>query len=150
MKKLFLSFIAIGLFGTLQAYQSEVVVSYNDSIKNAPTDWWMLDPDSDLVPGISTDKAYEFLEGRQSQTVVVAVIDSGIDIDHEDLKDIIWTNTDEIAGNGIDDDKNGYIDDVHGWNFLGGKDGNSVKFDRKFAGWIPDEAALRLVTTFLR
>ena len=56
----------------------------------------------------------------------MAVIDSGIDIDHEDLKDIVWVNEKEIAGNGIDDDKNGYIDDVHGWNFIGGKDGRNV------------------------
>ena len=57
------------------------------------------------------------------------MIDSGIDIEHEDLRDMIWTNSDEIAGNGIDDDGNGYIDDVHGWNFLGGKDGASVEHD---------------------
>src|SRR5690606_21014613 len=57
-------------------------------------------------------------------TVVVAVIDSGIDIEHEDLKDVIWVNKGEIPDNGIDDDKNGYVDDVHGWNFIGGKDGN--------------------------
>ncbi len=56
--------------------------------------------------------------------MLVAVIDSGIDTDHEDLKDIIWTNEDEIPGNGIDDDKNGYVDDIHGWNFIGGKNGN--------------------------
>ncbi len=71
------------------------------------------------VPGISLDKAYELLKGRKSKTVVVGVIDSGIDINHEDLKDVIWTNPKEIPNNGIDDDKNGYIDDIHGWNFLG-------------------------------
>src|SRR6185436_9891483 len=59
-----------------------------------------------------------------SKTVLVAVIDSGIDIEHEDLKDVIWNNEDEIPGNGIDDDKNGYVDDIHGWNFIGGKNGN--------------------------
>ena len=58
--------------------------------------------------------------------MIVAVIDSGIDTLHEDLKPILWTNPKEIPGNGIDDDGNGYIDDIHGWNFLGGKDGKSV------------------------
>jgi subtilisin family serine protease len=60
---------------------------------------------------------------------VVAVIDSGIDTLHEDLKEVLWVNPKEIPGNGIDDDGNGYIDDVHGWNFLGGKDGRNVKED---------------------
>ena len=53
-------------------------------------------------------------------TLPVAVIDTGVDINHPDLKDNIWTNPDEIAGNGVDDDHNGYIDDVHGWNFVEG------------------------------
>src|SRR5690606_12087972 len=65
----------------------------------------------------------------KSNRVVVAVIDSGIDTLHEDLKPVLWVNEGEIPGNGIDDDKNGYIDDVHGWNFLGGKDGRNVKED---------------------
>ena len=103
--------------------------SDNDSLKTAPVSWWLLDPEINQVPGISTGRAYEFLKGRPSQTVVVAVIDSGIDIDHEDLRDVIWTNTDEVAGNGIDDDKNGYIDDVHGWNFLGNEDGENIERD---------------------
>ena len=68
------------------------------------------------------------LQGRTSTTVVVAVIDNGVDIDHEDLRENIWVNSDEIPDNGIDDDNNGYIDDIHGWNFLGGPDGD-VHFD---------------------
>lgn len=73
--------------------------------------------------GIESYKAYkELLEGKEGKKVIVAVIDSGTDVDHEDLKGVLWTNPGEIAGNGIDDDNNGYIDDVHGWNFLGGKD----------------------------
>ena len=105
-------------------------VNDSDSLKkSAPNSWWMLDPESDMVPGISSGKAYEFLKGRVSQTVVVAVIDSGIDIEHEDLKDVIWTNNDEVAGNGIDDDNNGYIDDIHGWNFLGSESGENIVFD---------------------
>jgi len=82
--------------------------------------WAHADLVADTIPGMSLDKAYKFLEGKKGVTVVVSVIDSGIDIEHEDLKDVLWTNTKEIAGNGIDDDNNGYVDDIHGWNFLGG------------------------------
>ncbi len=82
--------------------------------------WAHKDLATDTIPGMSLDKAYAFLAGKKSQTVVVGVIDSGIDIEHEDLKDVLWMNPGEVAGNGIDDDKNGYVDDVYGWNFLGG------------------------------
>lgn len=95
-------------------------------LKNAPVtddelkDWSAADLLRDTIPGMSVDRAYaEILQGRKGTSVIVGVIDSGIDIEHEDLKDIIWVNEDEIPNNGIDDDKNGYIDDVHGWNFLG-------------------------------
>jgi len=79
---------------------------------------------------IGTDQVYKnLIKQKRGQQVVVAVIDSGIDIEHEDLDDVIWHNTDEIPENGIDDDNNGYIDDVHGWNFIGGKDGSQVGGD---------------------
>jgi cell wall-associated protease len=74
--------------------------------------------------GMNTEKAYKAVKKRKSTPVVVAVIDSGMDIEHVDLKGKIWTNTDEIPGNNIDDDRNGYVDDVHGWSFLGGPNGN--------------------------
>lgn len=83
--------------------------------------------------GMHTEKAYKKLKKRESKTVIVAIIDSGMDIEHEDLKGKIWINTDEIPGNGIDDDNNGYIDDVHGWNFLGNSNGdnaNSMRLER--------------------
>jgi cell wall-associated protease len=83
--------------------------------------WPHADIYTDSVPGMSLDKAYQFVADKKATTVIVGVIDSGIDIGHEDLKDNVWTNSDEIAGNGKDDDKNGYIDDIHGWNFLGGE-----------------------------
>lgn len=82
--------------------------------------WAHADLATDSIPGMSLDKAYAFVEGKESATVIVGVIDSGIDIEHEDLKNVLWYNTGEIAGNGIDDDKNGYVDDINGWNFLGG------------------------------
>ena len=82
--------------------------------------WPHADIYKDSLPGMSLDRAYEFVADKKATTIVVGIIDSGIDINHEDLKDNVWTNSDEIAGNGKDDDNNGYIDDVHGWNFLGG------------------------------
>ncbi len=82
--------------------------------------WGHLDLERDTIPGMAVDRAYsEIIKNKKGEKVIVAVIDSGIDIDHEDLNDVIWTNKDEIPNNGKDDDNNGYIDDVHGWNFLG-------------------------------
>ena len=93
--------------------------------------WHLEDHQSTGVYGISLERAYtEFLSGKSpKKKVIVAVIDSGIDTAHEDLKPILWQNRKEIPGNGIDDDKNGYIDDIHGWNFIGGKDGKNVGKD---------------------
>jgi subtilisin family serine protease len=90
--------------------------------------WQNLDLDLDGVPGTSADRAIrELLAGRTAQrTVVVAVIDGGVDTAHVDLRDALWVNPDETPGNGVDDDGNGYVDDIHGWNFLGGPDGRSV------------------------
>ena len=81
-------------------------------------------------PGISLAEAYKALKGRKAQTVIVGVVDSGVDINHEDLKSIIWTNPKEIPNNGIDDDKNGYVDDVHGWNFLGEINQDNLEYVR--------------------
>jgi cell wall-associated protease len=96
---------------------------------SVPKDWFFGSP-GETYNGISIQKAYtEILKNKTPKSVVVAVIDSGIDIDHEDLKENIWTNPGEIPGNGIDDDKNGYVDDVHGWSFLGNADGQNVAQD---------------------
>lgn len=59
-----------------------------------------------------------YSETENKRTVTVAIIDTGIDTTHTDLKDSIWVNEDEIPGDGIDNDGNGYIDDVNGWNFI--------------------------------
>jgi subtilisin family serine protease len=91
--------------------------------KNYPN-WQLRDPSADRVYGTGVEKAYVLLKGRPAKTIIVAVIDGGTDINHEDLKSVIWTNPGEIPDNGIDDDHNGYVDDVHGWNFLGGKNAN--------------------------
>ncbi|MBO3096785.1 S8 family peptidase [Gelidibacter pelagius] len=96
--------------------------------------WGHLDLKNDTIPGMSVDRAYdEIIKNRKGNTVIVAVIDSGIDIDHEDLQGSIWTNTKEIPGNGIDDDNNGYVDDVHGWNFLGDGYNEQLEFVRLLA-----------------
>ncbi|HEX5742894.1 MAG TPA: S8 family peptidase, partial [Flavobacteriaceae bacterium] len=79
----------------------------------------------DSVPGMSLEKAYDFLANKKGEKVILAIIDSGIDINHEDLKELVWVNTKETPNNGIDDDKNGYVDDINGWNFLGGKNGSA-------------------------
>jgi len=81
--------------------------------------WGHSDLVTDSIPGMSLDKAYDFLQGKKGVEVVVGVVDSGTDLLHEDLKDVAWVNLKEIPSNGIDDDKNGYVDDINGWNFLG-------------------------------
>ena len=93
--------------------------------------WSHLDVLRDTVPGMSVDRAYEsIIKNKKGQKVVVAVIDSGIEIDHEDLKHAIWHNPNEKAGNGIDDDNNGYVDDINGWNFLGKSNAENLEFTR--------------------
>lgn len=104
-----------------------VIPAFSQSlnIKTIRQDWFLRDPEQDSLQGVSAERAYQtVLKNQPSRSVIVAVIDSGIDIDHEDLKSVIWVNEKEIPNNGIDDDKNGYIDDIHGWNFIGGKEGN--------------------------
>ena len=91
--------------------------SLSDFNKNK---WQHLDPVDDSVPGMSIEKAYnELIKNQKGEVVIVAVLDSGIDIDHDDLKENIWKNNNEIPGNKIDDDNNGFIDDIYGWNYLG-------------------------------
>lgn len=107
------------------------------SVQNTvPQGWHLEDYKADGYYGISLDKAYEFLKskGLKSTPVIVGIVDSGIDTTHEDLKSVLWTNEKEIPGNGIDDDKNGYIDDIHGWNFLGGPNADSNVEKDSFEG----------------
>ena len=117
--------IKLYLFCICIFLQVSASVAQNKNVK-LPPNWFNLDLLQDGYFGISTEKAYKELLGsrKPSKKVIVAVIDGGVDINHEDLKDNIWVNTKEIPGNGIDDDHNGYIDDVHGWNFIGSKAGN--------------------------
>lgn len=101
------------------------------ALTEAPRDWQLLDPTADRVIGVGAKRAErELLAGKQpKRTVLVAVIDGGIDTAHANLKANLWTNPKEVAGNGKDDDNNGYVDDVRGWNFIGGKDGKDVQYD---------------------
>ncbi len=93
--------------------------------------WGLLDLVTDTIPGMSVNRSYtELIKNRKGQTVIVGVIDSGVDIEHEDLEGVVWTNPKEIKGNGKDDDKNGYIDDIHGWNFLGSSEDENLEFVR--------------------
>ena len=133
MKKMlslgFVIALCFSLTATAQSPQSPEKKTDNASAfvakKSALTEsqlkrWSHLDLGKDSIPGMSVDRVYaELLKGRKGKKVIVGVVDSGVDIDHEDLKSVVWTNKKEIAGNGIDDDKNGYVDDIHGWNFLG-------------------------------
>ena len=89
-------------------------------------DWFNLNPEEDQVYGVSVYRAYKYFTELEIEPVIVAVIDDGVDVYHPDLQGKLWTNTGEIPGNGIDDDGNGYIDDVYGWNFLGNPDGENI------------------------
>lgn len=113
------------LYVILCLFIHTAVFSQDKNVK-LPANWYNLDLIKDGYFGISTEKAYqELLQHKKPKAeIIVAVIDGGVETSHEDLKDVLWTNKKEIPGNGIDDDKNGYIDDVHGWNFIGSKKGN--------------------------
>lgn len=95
-------------------------IKISDLTEDEMKTWGHLDLGRDTIPGMSINKAYnEIIKGKKGKTTIVAVIDSGTDIDHEDLNNVIWVNKKEIPNNGKDDDKNGYIDDINGWNFIG-------------------------------
>ncbi len=129
LKSIFTLSLAMALTGCSSVSKIPVPQPLNNAVtlpaKKAPLtesqkkNWAHADLMTDTIPGISLDKAYKFLEGKKGVPVIVGVVDSGEDIEHEDLSANIWTNPKEIPGNGKDDDKNGFIDDVHGWNFLG-------------------------------
>ena len=130
--------------------------SFSTNAQDIPRGWHLLDYSTDSFYGISLNKAYLFLQQKKiiSTSIIVGVMDSGVDTLHEDLKNILWHNPKEIPSNGIDDDGNGYIDDVYGWNFLGNKNGENIKnvtdektrvyyhYKEKYAGKQIDESSL--------
>lgn len=112
--------IALGALPMTSFAQAEAV----------PLNWYNLDYNTDGVMGISTEKAYKtLLKGKKSTPVIVGVLDGGVDVFHEDLKDVVWINTKDSLSNGKDADGNGYINDKYGWNFIGNADGKDVQFD---------------------
>lgn len=155
MKKIKISLFSLIIASVLASCGSAAIVATPitnvDHIptKNVPlTDeqikvWSAMDLTRDTVPGMSVDRAYEeIIKNRKGKTVIVGVIDSGLDIDHEDLKNVLWVNEGEIAGNNIDDDNNGYVDDIHGWNFLGdilGDQMESTRIVRRFRDKFEDK-----------
>jgi subtilisin family serine protease len=127
--------LAVASCGTSKITAEPIAITSVPAKKAAIKDeqekrWSHLDIVKDTIPGMSVDRAYELLKGRKSTKVVVGVVDSGVDINHPDLTPVIWTNAKEIAGNNKDDDNNGYIDDVHGWNFLGNAEHENLEFVR--------------------
>ncbi|MBD3615586.1 MAG: S8 family serine peptidase [Gracilimonas sp.] len=134
---LFLVIFSVSCAGTKTATETESMETEanNETSEMAEvtaTETWHLTPPSpNPFYGTGVEKAYSELLNNKSpkEKIIVAIIDSGTDIEHEDLSKKIWVNEDEIPGNNIDDDGNGYVDDIHGWNFIGGPDGSHVNKD---------------------
>lgn len=115
----------------------------SDLTTSEKNNWGHLDLVTDTIPGMSVDKAYsEIIKNKKGTKTIVAVLDSGIDLNHEDLVNVLWTNTKEKAGNGIDDDGNGFIDDIHGYNFLGESYNEQLEYVRMLRLNIGDAATL--------
>ena len=123
-----------GVISTPVENIDKMPLKVSDLTESQKNSWGHLDLINDTIPGMSVNKAYDdIIKNKKGQTTIVAVIDSGIDIDHEDLDDVIWTNPKEIPNNGKDDDNNGYVDDVHGWNFLGDTYNEQLEYVRLLA-----------------
>src|SRR5690606_31690604 len=113
MKKLIISLFVLTL-----GWQGMAQTTTVDQAELEKRNWFHSDFSTTGIYGVGTDAALEFLKSKKLKPtpVVVGVLDSGVEIDHEDLKKEIWVNPKEKPGNGIDDDKNGYVDDIHGWD----------------------------------
>ena len=142
-KTIFISTLSVGVLAgcgaskvisnkTAVMIQAPVNVQKKTPLKESDLNRWShLDIIMDTIPGMSVDKAYaELLKNKKGKKVIVGILDSGVDIEHEDLKSVVWTNKKETPANGIDDDNNGYIDDIHGWNFLGDITKENLEYER--------------------
>lgn len=137
-----LSILAAGILTACSSTSPKIVSTPIENIDSIPLKvtelseaelkgWGGADLTKDTIPGMSVEKAYsEIIKNNKPSPVIVGVVDSGVDIAHEDLKNVIWTNADEIPGNGKDDDNNGYVDDIHGWNFLGDAIEENMEYTR--------------------
>jgi subtilisin family serine protease len=140
----------VSCFSQENTISSNLFSIKQDSLLN---NWFQKDYLQDGLPGISLDKWYKQNKRiPKTNEIIVAVIDTKIDLKHEDLENQIWINTKEIANNGIDDDSNGFIDDLNGWNFLGYSNGDYIKWGnnefvriiRKWAQVFKDKTAAQL------
>jgi cell wall-associated protease len=124
MKKVLLA--AVFLAGFSFSYAQEAKAGVDPKEDKDLMTWYHKDFATTKVYGVNTENAYKFLEskGLKPKAIIVGVLDSGVQVDHPGLAKNVWTNPNEVPGNGKDDDGNGYIDDVHGWNFIGGKNGD--------------------------
>ncbi|CAM1369726.1 Subtilase family protein [Tenacibaculum sediminilitoris] len=141
LKPVFYSAVAVATLASCKTVSKIPVPAGSNIVVNIPAkkaeltdyeqkNWQHLDLATDTIPGMSVNKAYDFLKGKKSVQVVVGVVDSGTDLKHEDLMDVAWVNTKEVAGDGIDNDKNGYVDDINGWNFLGDSYKEHLEYER--------------------
>ena len=141
MKSVFYATLVAFVFGSCKSITSIPVPTGSDVTVDIPAKkgplseeaknaWSAADIETDSIAGMSLVKAYKFLEGKKGVQVIVGIADSGVDVEHEDLKGVAWVNPKEVPGNNKDDDKNGYVDDIHGWNFLGNKEGKIVNADQ--------------------
>lgn len=130
------------LVSTPVANIDTVPLKVSELTKAEKKTWGHSDLITDTIPGMSVNKAYkEIIKNKKGKKVIVAVVDSGIDLEHEDLDDVLWTNKGEKPGNGIDDDGNGYIDDIHGYNFLGESYNEQLEYARMLRLNIGDAAS---------
>lgn len=135
--RLLITFIVLFFTLSVQAQQKKSYISWNKNVKAKSLtefqekQWQHLDIEKDTIPGISLDRVYkELLKKKKGKDIIVAVLDTKVDIFHEDIKDQIYKNPNEIPNNHKDDDHNGYVDDIHGWNFLGNKDGEDILYQK--------------------
>ena len=127
MKKYLIAVLLTNYFLTTAQDQNSLVAKKQELTEEQLKTWYFLDYTEDTIPGISLNKAYDrILNDKIGDTVIVAVIDTEVDLEHEDLVGSFWVNKKEIPDNNIDDDSNGYIDDIHGWNFLGNDKGENI------------------------
>lgn len=140
-KSLFFTILASIIFTSCKSISKIPVPLGSNTILNIPAKKAALSPDeakrwshadieTDSIPGMSIEKAHQFVATKKGVEVIVGVVDSGTDLEHEDLKNVAWINKKEIPNNGIDDDKNGYIDDINGWNFIGSIYKENLEYER--------------------